>query len=119
MQCRSCGVDKDISEFYIRTDNGKPRSHCRSCHHNDSLTRKYGISLEEYDALYERQEGGCAICGLPQMSKRNTRLCVDHDHETGEVRGLLCDGCNRGIGLLKDDYRLLERAAGYLRATQG
>ncbi len=80
------------------------------------MQRNYGINLADYDCMYHEQDGLCAICHLPQNSKRNTRFCVDHDHDTGEVRGLLCDSCNRGIGLLKDDPRLLENAAKYLRS---
>lgn len=115
-QCRSCGVEKPLSEFHKRSDTGKHQNACKICYHSAQLRRNYGITLDDYDRIYEDQNGVCAICHLPQMSTRNTRFCVDHDHDTGEVRGLLCDSCNRGIGLLKDDPRLLERAPQYLRA---
>lgn len=115
-ECRSCGTQKPLREFYKRSDSGKYHNSCTSCWYDKQLLRKYGITLEEYDRLYEKQSGVCAICHLPQSSTRNSRLCVDHDHQTGEVRGLLCSDCNRGIGLLKDDYRILNNAADYLRA---
>jgi len=77
------------------------------------LRETYDITLEDYDALLRRQHGRCAICGrIPQKM----RLAVDHDHETGGVRGLLCQRCNTGIGHLGDDPERCDRAAAYLRA---
>jgi hypothetical protein len=76
------------------------------------LNRLYGISVVEYDALLAKQGGVCAICR--QHSKR--RLCVDHCHLTGTVRGLLCDRCNLGLGYLKDDQASLVAALAYLGA---
>jgi hypothetical protein len=58
----------------------------------------YGITLEEYDKMFEAQKGLCWICGNPQRSKLSEHLCVDHNHETGEVRGLLCHTCNTTLG---------------------
>ena len=110
-------MEKELSNYYKRTDTGKTRNECHTCHSDKQMFKKYGISLSTYNRMFIEQGGLCAICNLPQKSTRNERLCIDHCHETGAVRGLLCDGCNRGIGLLKDDYRILERAAGYLRQT--
>jgi hypothetical protein len=69
---------------------------------------KYGITPEEYDALVKSQGGACAICG------RKRKLVVDHDHESGKVRGLLCDPCNLMIGRADDDPGALTRAIVYL-----
>jgi len=81
---------------------------------NQGLRYKYGITLADYDEMLEAQSGGCAICG--KTSEENgKRLCVDHDHETDEVRGLLCDACNRGIGYLCDDSETCRQAMLYLR----
>jgi hypothetical protein len=77
--------------------------------------RKYGISEEEYDAMLRRQRGLCGIC---KRKPGKRRLCVDHDHETGQVRGLLCHKCNCGIGFYRDDPRLTRAAAAYLEAAQ-
>jgi len=115
-QCRSCGVEKPLSEYHLRSDTNKHQNGCKTCYHSDQMRRNYGITLVDYDRMYEEQSGLCAICHLPQISNRNTRFCVDHNHTTGEVRGLLCDTCNRGIGLLKDDPRLLTKAADYIRS---
>lgn len=63
------------------------------------------------------QGNKCAICGSEETDKRRGKLralAVDHDHETGKVRGLLCGACNKGIGLLKDDAEILRKAAAYL-----
>lgn len=72
--------------------------------------RTYGITPKEYNDICQSQNMVCAICGSP--SRR--RLCVDHNHNTGEIRGLLCDNCNRAIGLLKEDISILEKACSYL-----
>jgi hypothetical protein len=78
------------------------------------LRRKFGITQADYDALLERQGGGCAICGKPPGK---ISLHVDHDHETGEVRGLLCVGCNNALGQFHDDPALLDRAIDYVGLT--
>lgn len=80
------------------------------------LRKKYGISLDDYNRMHEAQNGLCAICGEPEKVYRGSRpeLAVDHCHETGRVRGLLCNACNRGIGNLRDDVGLLRRALAYL-----
>lgn len=63
------------------------------------LRRKYGLSPEDYQQLFDSQEGGCALC------HRLVKLCVDHDHETGRVRGLLCNECNFAIGVYERHQR--------------
>lgn len=80
------------------------------------LMRTYGISLADYDAMLAAQGGGCAICGRTDSgSAQSAPLRVDHCHESGAVRGLLCDPCNNGIGRLGDTAEALERALNYLR----
>ena len=120
--CNSCGLEKLISEFHEAQADCKP---CRSTkdkkryYENDRgnyLKRKYGITSQDYDNMYSEQEGSCAICGIHQSELKN-RFCVDHDHDTGQVRGLLCNNCNNGIGKLQDNYDTIYRAADYLRAA--
>lgn len=77
------------------------------------LKTRYGISLAEYRRLLDKQGGGCAICGTKDWGKRN-RPCVDHDHATGRVRGLLCINCNTGIGMFDDDPDRMRLAIRYL-----
>lgn len=78
------------------------------------LWRKFKITIEEYVSLYEKQKGLCAICEEPEK-ENNKRLAVDHNHDTGKVRGLLCRACNTGIGLLKEKQELFEKAIKYLK----
>lgn len=74
--------------------------------------KAYGIGLDEYEAMEKAQKGLCALCETKGNGKR---LAVDHDHETGVIRALLCQDCNTAIGLLKDDPQLMEEAAHYVR----
>ena len=75
------------------------------------LKKTYGLTTQAWDELYTQQGGGCAICG---RSLTDVKVCVDHNHETGEVRGLLCVSCNTAIGSLREDPNLLRRAIVYL-----
>lgn len=138
-RCWKCGETKQLTEFYRTSDK------CKACHrayrtsgetvarrkvfnaeHSEEiraydreyrLRRDYGISLVEYDEMLEAQGGGCAICGkTPEENRR--RLAVDHDHETGEVRGLLCIRCNHGLGNFLDSSELLRSAIQYLQYVQ-
>lgn len=76
------------------------------------LQRNYGISSITYAKMLEEQNGLCAIC---QGECVRQTLSVDHNHDTGKVRGLLCDRCNRGLGYFKDDPQLIEAAINYLK----
>jgi len=80
---------------------------------NKRLLKRYGISIIDYENMYEQQGGCCSICkDILFNSKRFA--AVDHDHKTGKVRGLLCKFCNRGLGLFHDDTNLLKKAILYL-----
>lgn len=79
------------------------------------LKRNYGLTIEQYDALLASQGGLCAIC---KATPGNKRLAVDHNHETGVVRGLLCDRCNPMIGYAKESIARLEAAIAYLKKTE-
>lgn len=80
--------------------------------------KRYGLTKEQYLEMLAAQGGGCAICGSTNGSNKNPKvLCVDHCHDSGKVRGLLCDACNRGIGCLKDDPGIVRKALLYLEAS--
>lgn len=96
-------VRKSARDWMKRNYNGKVK--------NTYLLRKYGINLKEYNELVLSQNNKCAICKQEELGKS---LAVDHNHETGEVRGLLCEDCNRGIGILKEDIKRLSAAIEYL-----
>ena len=78
---------------------------------------KYGVTSEQYKQMFDAQAGKCAICGKHQsILKRG--LAVDHDHITGDVRGLLCPSCNLGLGMFKDTQDLLMSAVKYLQINE-
>lgn len=79
---------------------------------NSELKRSFGITLDTYNTMLENQNGVCAICKRKDTSFDS--LAVDHDHDTGQVRGLLCHLCNRALGLFKDNKANLEQAVRYL-----
>ena len=79
------------------------------------LKQKYNITLEKYEEMLENQNHVCKICGSPEMNNKNKVLCVDHNHKTEEIRGLLCGLCNAGIGHFKDDINLFINAIKYLK----
>jgi hypothetical protein len=79
----------------------------------DYLTRRYGLTIDQYRVLLDRQGGKCAICG---GNENGRRFAVDHCHDTGRIRGLLCMKCNTGIGKLRDSVDLLRKAIAYLES---
>jgi len=127
-KCRDCG-EKDISNFHVDKNGNRKAALCKKCHKKackaryESMTSverwaekavRYGITAQEALALLETQKGKCAICEKKPSTKRG--LHIDHCHKTGQIRGLLCHGCNVGIGSLKDDPELLTKAVEYLRS---
>jgi hypothetical protein len=87
---------------------------------NSRLKSRFGITLEQYNEMFKKQNGVCAICKMPEkhIDKRFNRprnLAVDHCHNSKKVRGLLCFDCNSGIGKLKDSYELIMIAANYIK----
>lgn len=127
--CNRCGVEKPHGDFYKKKAvKSGLSSWCKECTKENNRNiyatpegkerllwnakrSRYGIDKGIFTSLLEQQNGVCAICG----SGFNDKCCIDHNHETGEVRGLLCDACNRGIGLLKDSVLILTNAANYLK----
>jgi hypothetical protein len=115
MSCKSCGsTSRALSA---------PGPRCATCHrerkkaakqaaHGRWILKTYGITSEQYEALYEAQGGCCYIC---QRAKGiSKKLSVDHDHATGYVRGLLCATCNKILGHLRDDDYAAARIVSYL-----
>jgi hypothetical protein len=94
-----------------RRYNARNREKVRIAQHRRYLKRNYDMTPEDYAARLAFQDGRCAICREPMVSP-----CVDHDHETGLVRGILCADCNGALGLLKDDPARLTAALSYLGA---
>jgi hypothetical protein len=78
------------------------------------LKCKYGITLEQYNEIFNRQNGKCAICKRDKSCSKYNTLNVDHNHITNKIRGLLCNNCNLGLGYFKDSKDLLNAAINYL-----
>ncbi len=107
------GITRNRKEYYKKRYEEKERK--------DRL-KQYGLSINDYDQLSKQQGGVCSICGLPETKKsfgtRTRRLSVDHNHETGKVRGLLCNQCNVGLGNFNDDIDVMASAISYLVNTK-
>lgn len=135
-QCLKCREVRPLDSFAAASKkwDGK-HIWCRGCtsttrlttpereqqRYENHLKRTYGITLADYQAMLERQGGGCGICGgQPDKGKGAVkgRFDVDHCHGTGKVRGLLCSGCNRGIGYLGDTPVRVRAALEYLLNSQ-
>lgn len=84
---------------------------------NQDLKKKFGITFEEYQAKHVAQGGVCAICSQPETATRSGKdllLAVDHCHDTGQIRDLLCSNCNRALGCFMDDSERMRKAAAYV-----
>lgn len=122
-----CKQEKDIFLFSVDTRSKSGyQTRCKECqsvvkkemalyYRNKHLEYKYGITSEQYEEMLKEQSNRCAICGIGEQHTENSRLCVDHDHNTNEVRGLLCKKCNQGLGLFQDNPDFCESAGKYLR----
>ena len=82
-------------------------------HFKSHIKREYGITLDDYNAMFSNQHGSCAICNTHQKDLEK-RLSVDHCHTSGNVRGLLCNRCNTSIGLFDEDTSILKSAINYI-----
>lgn len=132
-RCPKCKETKDIGFFYksaARYDGYD--CYCKTCQKKTKQTPKgikmnrdahrkfmFGVTGNEYDTMVKHQNGVCAICGNPEtkihhMSGRVQELSVDHNHETGKVRELLCFGCNLVIAHAQEDIGILSKAITYL-----
>lgn len=132
-KCNICKIIQPPSEFYI--DKASPdgfQGRCKSCSKNVSasyyknfskdmnakrrvrhLKNTFGITPCDYQKIFNDQNGKCAICGTFQEDLER-RLAIDHDHNSGKIRGLLCNSCNNGLGRFKDSVENLKRATAYL-----
>lgn len=99
---------KKKAKAYLQTEKGKDSVK------KTQLKRHYNLSLEDYKKKLKEQNHKCAICGIDEADLSRA-LHVDHDHDTKEVRGLLCVSCNVGLGHFKDDSNLLSEAISYLQ----
>ena len=134
-RCTRCGAIKTLKSFSTeqRAKDGK-RSACKRCLTNEQKKRYvenpppyeakkrrqkslavYGLSLEDFDNMLKEQDYKCAICRIEEKYSAKQRFHVDHDHDTGKVRALLCNRCNKGLGMFQDSSEFCDKAADYLR----
>lgn len=138
--CPKCLEEKPVGEYWFRKSRQQPASRCKPCsveankqwrldnpeHGRERyqrekmqirerhLIRKYGVSLSDYDSMLHAQNGHCAICPRRESEQRHGVFHVDHCHQSGAVRGLLCRGCNHMLGHVRDNTAVLGRAIDYL-----
>lgn len=101
--CLRCKIIKSNENFFTKTNDQviKKRRVCSECQKADGLLKKYGMSITEYETQLKKQNGVCSICN--RTNKDGRKLSIDHNHLTGQIRGLLCGKCNMGLGLLHGD----------------
>jgi hypothetical protein len=139
-KCKVCKLTKPVTDFYVNYNAyRKPyyHSNCIPCNNirwaawkkspngkaqirKAHLKVKFGLTPEQFAAMSAAQNHVCAICGKPETarkynSKEIRNLSIDHNHDTGKVRALLCAGCNKGIGHFRDHPELLVAAIAYLQ----
>lgn len=135
LRCSKCGEHKPKGEFYRRAQATKRgyTSHCQACDKTkrdewypewsksekgkrsilrSRIERRYNLTLEQFEEMNKSQCGLCLICGKPE--DLGSLLSVDHSHQTGSVRGLLCRKCNNGLGCFDDRIELLKNAVAYM-----
>jgi len=126
-KCKMCEETLPFSKFHARSDKGhksvddpvKYKGRCKSCESLFTKLRFFKITKLQYDELRESCKDCCTICGISEKDAwmgrtRHYGLYIDHDHKTGELRGLLCHNCNLVIGHAKDSVETLESAIKYL-----
>ena len=122
-RCYTCGVSKHVSEFHPNKMNRTGlSSNCHACKRAREIERRYGITQADYDDILVEQKDRCAICLTdepPVSAGVRERWHIDHDHETGQVRGLLCRGCNLMLGHARENPDTLIAAAAYLLEFKG
>lgn len=135
-RCKKCAQEKDESYFYGFYDRWAGKTYlsarCKPCHQeykksnpNTSRNRKaeklqlrYGLTYDQWDEMRAAEDYRCMICGISE-DEMGKRLDVDHCHDSGKVRGLLCNPCNTMLGHARDNTAVLESAAKYLRENAG
>lgn len=116
-RCAPCTLARTRAWLQANPRNEGQRARDNRTARESHMRRSYGLSVEDYQKLSEQQKGLCRIC--QSRCPTGKRLAVDHCHETGAVRGLLCSSCNNGLGRFRDSPELLNKAARYLEGFDG
>ena len=138
-KCNRCRIVKPLDDFYEHKKARDGRfNFCKLCHgigtrkwraeHPEKtkkyarkhfIRNRYGLEPLWHLSLLREHDFKCAICGATQSDASKAELSIDHDHETGKIRGVLCGNCNNGLGRFKDDIDLLRKAVSYLEKYDG
>lgn len=135
--CTRCSTNKPLTDYYrawgklSKNPLSGYKAHCKPCVLAQSKefyktpqgrksklehawkSRGFNFTVEQYDELMAKQDKVCAICGV-EKNRNGSALCVDHNHKTGQIRGLLCHFCNTALGKFGDDIKMLQKAIQYL-----
>lgn len=132
LRCRACQSNAKrkalglplVTRVVRRSQETCPKGHqypegprpkyCIQCRRYRDIEQKYGLSPEDFTLLLEEQSHCCAVCEMPFSELSNKSTHVDHDHDTGVIRGILCSNCNTGLGLLGDTIEAIQRALAYV-----
>ena len=121
--CSRCGEKPKVKSSWCQDcsneyERGRWATLSKSARIGKWLKHKYGLTFEDFMEMYEEQEGSCAVCDISiyweDSPNTHQKACVDHCHDTGKVRGLLCNHCNRALGLLKENKETLNRMLEYI-----
>jgi hypothetical protein len=107
-------ANRDKANESARRYREANRERVEQAQRKSKLMHQYGLTVEEYDEMLAAQGGVCAICKSDDPGHGKKNFCVDHNHDTGKVRGLLCKDCNTGLGMFGDSITALMQAANYL-----
>ena len=121
--CKTCKEEKPLDDFYFKNKRKNRLSGiCKECDKERirmrHLMTKFGMTYLEFCEMEEAQGHVCASCKQFETHRRGQRLCVDHDHDTGKVRGLLCHHCNTALGLLHDNPERILNLHAYITSNQ-
>lgn len=137
--CSKCKQEKQLIEFYSSaTSKDRLYPRCKDCDskarqqwhrrnperakasgRNRHIKSVYGITTEDYNLILSKQNNVCAICSKEETAKGKFKLAIDHCHETNSIRGLLCNKCNRALGLFGENPDVIQRAKDYVLGAYG
>lgn len=115
-RCKSCRLKEKQTPKYVQKRIAYRKSALGKASRKREIVKRYNLTLEQYDKMFEIQNGVCFVCN--EANPSGNRLHVDHNHKTGKIRKLLCTRCNLLAGRLEKDNKIVEKIRKYLKAHQ-